>query len=313
MVEQNAEPVARSRGITLTDRTILGLFFIQRYRFLTIDQFARAAGMRRASASDQLRSLERHGLLGHFGNVGLRGHGKTPKVYYLKRKGFEAISRESDIPPELLGTHKETHVEARWSPQMYHRLHTVDLMIAAEVAIRERPNLSMVRTFLEYRRVKQGGHVMRETADLVANEDIPENRIIPDAAFVMENVETGRHALFFVEMDMGTERIVSAITRDRRITLHHRITQYDRYLQGGRFAHSYANFGEFRFFTLLFVTFGEQRVDNIRRQMHDLPAALAPYYRFTTFELACRDFLGPVWKSRSLSDDQRHPLVRMGD
>ena len=44
--------------------------------------------------------------------------------------------------------------------------------------------------------------------------------------------------------------------------------------------------------------------------MHDLPAALAPYYRFTTFERATADFLGPIWKTRSLTDDERHALVR---
>jgi hypothetical protein len=57
--------------------------------------------------------------------------GKTPKAYFLTRKGWEILSRESDIPPELIGSHKEIHVESRWSPQMYHRLHTVDLMISA--------------------------------------------------------------------------------------------------------------------------------------------------------------------------------------
>ena len=34
----------RERGIILTEGLVLGLFFVQRYRFLTIDQFARAAG-----------------------------------------------------------------------------------------------------------------------------------------------------------------------------------------------------------------------------------------------------------------------------
>ena len=32
---------------------------------------------------------------------------------------------------------------------MYHRLRTVDLMIALEVAVRARPHLSLVKTFLE--------------------------------------------------------------------------------------------------------------------------------------------------------------------
>jgi hypothetical protein len=43
----------RGAGFTLTRETALGLFFIQRYRFLTIDQFARAAALNRSTAVDQ--------------------------------------------------------------------------------------------------------------------------------------------------------------------------------------------------------------------------------------------------------------------
>src|SRR3954452_19345790 len=154
-----------ARGLILTDGAVLGLFFIQRYRFLTIEQFARVSAMHRETASKQLRALELHSLLGHYGNITLPGYGRTPKVYFLTRKGWEILSRESDIPSELIGTHKETHVEARWSPQMYHRLRRVDLRIAAEGAVRSREHLTMVRTCLEYRRVKRGTQVARETTD----------------------------------------------------------------------------------------------------------------------------------------------------
>jgi hypothetical protein len=41
-------------------------------------------------------------------------------------------------------------------------------------------------------------------------------------------------------MDMGTERIVSQITRDTRISLFYKLSQYDRYLQGMRYRHAYA-------------------------------------------------------------------------
>src|SRR3954452_6295876 len=109
------------RNLTLTDGSILGLFFMQRYRFLTISQFARVADLKKSTASSQLLMLERYGLLSHFGNTGLVGHGKTPKVYFLTRRGHEILLRESDIPPELIGHHKEIHVQSRWSPQMYHR------------------------------------------------------------------------------------------------------------------------------------------------------------------------------------------------
>jgi hypothetical protein len=249
-------------------------------------------------------------VLGHFGHVRIPGHGKTPKAYYLKRRGWELLKRESDIPDELLGPFVETHLEASWSPQMYHRLRLIDLVIALELGVRQRPHLNLVRTFVEYRRVRRGGRIARETTDFVAAEETPENRIIPDAAFVLENVETGRRGLYFLEMDMATERIVTQISHDRRLTLRFKFEQYDRYLRSRRFAQTYGAYGVFRNFTLLFVTFGDERIAHIRRALADLPAELHPYYRLATFEEAQANFLGPIWRSRSPEDGERSMLVR---
>jgi hypothetical protein len=289
----------------------LGLFFVQRYRFLTIDQYARAAGLRRATASDQTRYLERLGLLSHFGNTGLAGCGKTPKAYFLTRRGWEILNRETDIPPELIGSYKETKVDARWSPQMFHRLRTVDLLISAEVAVRARSHLSMVRTFLEYRRVQRPGrHIERETTDYVAKEETAANRIVPDAAFIMENITTKKRGLFLVEMDMGTERIVSYITRDDTITLLWKLAQYDRYLASMRYRLKYQDYGDFNSFTLLFVTTSEARIANIQREAGKLGEGMGAYYRFATFQTAMGDFLGAIWRSRILTDTTFYPLAR---
>jgi Replication-relaxation len=165
--------VGKSVRLTLTESTIAGLFFIQRYRFLTIDQFARAGGLHQSPASEQLRQFQRLGVLGFFGNTRLSGNGKTPKAYFLTRKGHDLLREESGIPPELLGEHKEVKVEAAWSPVMYHRLKTVDLLITLEVALRKRAHLALVQTFLEYRRVKRGNQFVHETMDYV---DSPPSR-----------------------------------------------------------------------------------------------------------------------------------------
>jgi hypothetical protein len=77
--------MAKSPVFTLTPAAVLGLFFVQRYRFLTIVQFAHTLGLSRHRAEDLLRALELRGVLGYFGNVRIPGHGKTPKAYYLKR------------------------------------------------------------------------------------------------------------------------------------------------------------------------------------------------------------------------------------
>ena len=43
---------------------------------------------------------------------------------------------------------------------------------------------------------------MRETTDFVAEEEISENKIVPDGAFIIENLTSNKRALFFLEMDM---------------------------------------------------------------------------------------------------------------
>ena len=92
----------------------------------------------------------------------------------------------------------------------------------------------MVATFTEHRRKKQGEQWVRKTTDYVAEEETSETHIIPDAAFILENVQTKKRGLFLVEMDRATERIVSAISRTQRLSLHHRMEQYDRYLKSLR-------------------------------------------------------------------------------
>src|ERR1700759_1938658 len=154
-------------SLTLTPAVALGLFFIHRYRFLTSAQVAKAAGLSKRHAEDVLYALFRRGIVASFGNVTIPGHGKTPKVYFLKRKGYELLRMESGIPEELIGSYSEVHQEATWSPVMYHRLRLLDVLIALEMQIRDRAHLNLVKTFVEYRRVKRGNRIARETTDFV--------------------------------------------------------------------------------------------------------------------------------------------------
>ena len=193
---------------------------------------------------------------------------------------------------------------------MYHRLRTVDLLIALELSVRKRPHLTIVKTFLEYKRIKRSNQIIGETMDYVDSNESGENKIIPDAAFILENIESRRRALFFLEMDMATERIITGSLAGNQTTLHRKFSQYDRYLKSLRFGKTYAEYGEFRSFTMLFVTTIETRIENIRRELSDFPADSARYYRLSTFDDAMENFLGAVWHSRLPSDTTRYPLVR---
>jgi hypothetical protein len=293
---------------TLSAGTLTGLYFMQKYRFLTIAQFARIAGFSVYHSAEVLRGLDRWGLVGWFGFVGMPGQGKAPKVYYLRRKGFDILCSEARVFADQMEPFSD--VQATWTPHMYHRLRIIDVLISAEIAIRKRPHLAMVKVFVEYRMRRRGTSPARETTDFVDSEETSENKLVPDAAFIMENIETGKRALFFVEMDMVSERIVSHIPRDQKITLHYKLAQYDRYLKSLRYSETYGEYGQFRSFILLFVTMSSERMGNILRHVHDLPVELSPYYRFTTFEDAMGDLFGQIWKSRSVADGQRYSLVR---
>jgi hypothetical protein len=299
---------AKARRTTLTEGTLRGLAYIQQYRFLTIAQFARIAGISNYHAGQVLQALETRQFVGYFGFTVIPGHGKTPKAYYLKRRGFEALILEGTHEPEELGPFSEVGQGYAWSPQMYHRLRLLDLFISLELQVADRPHLQLVRTLVEYRCLK-GSHA-RETSDYVAEPAISENRIVPDGAFILANAATGRRALFFVEMDMGTERITAPKSHDQRATIIGKFRQYDRYLTGGKFAQTYTQYGEFRAFLLLFVTIGQDRMTNIRAQSAKLPEQLHGYYRLAEFDAAVKDFLGPVWLSRDLSNTA--PLALVG-
>jgi hypothetical protein len=220
------------------------------------------------------------------------------------------LCSETNLLEEQTGSFTGVQKETTWTPQMYHRLRIIDVMISAEIAVQKRPHLALAHTFLSYRMIKKGSFVARETTDYVDKAETSDNKIVPDAAFILENIETKRRALFFLEMDMGSERIVSPMTKDKKNTLRYKFSQYDHYLKSLRYTQTYAAYGEFRSFVLLFVTLTEQRVENIRRELQNLPADLADYYRLTTFERAMGDFLGTIWKSRSLSDTKTYSLVR---
>jgi hypothetical protein len=138
--------MAQSTGRSFSTGTVTGLHFLQKYRFLTILQFAEIAGFSPYYTGAILRDLERWGLVGYFGNTGIPGQGKTPKVYFLKRRGWEILCAESllieDIPQFT-----EVHKEVSWTPQMYHRLRTIDLLLSLEIALRHRPHIRMMKVF----------------------------------------------------------------------------------------------------------------------------------------------------------------------
>ena len=50
-------------ALTLTNANLTGLFYVNRYRFLTIAQFAKVAGLSKRHAEDLLFTYARRGIV----------------------------------------------------------------------------------------------------------------------------------------------------------------------------------------------------------------------------------------------------------
>lgn len=267
-------------------------------------------GLRPKSASEMLLRLERQKLLSSFGNTGIRGYGKTPKMYFLTKGGHTILKDEGEALGWDVEPYRQVNVTSRWSPQMFHRLDTLDALVALERDVRSLTSYRLVKTLVEYRREKHGREWRAETTDYVADPPIAENKIVPDAGFVLESTETGRRALFLIEIDCGTERLttgkVDAISR----SFVHKLRQYDRYIYSGRVKARYKHLGDFSNFRLLVVTTSQNRIENMRRASTSLEADCDQFYRFATLEETTTNFLHAGWKSRSVADQKSYQLIK---
>jgi len=294
----------------ITDSAITALQFISSYRYLSVNQAATVTGLKPKSASELLLRLERQKLLASFGNTGIRGYGKTPKVYYLTKPGHLILSEECghlgiDVEP-----YRQININSRWSPMMYHRLATLDVMMALERDCRSLPHYSLVKTFVEYRREKVNHQWRRETTDYVAKPETSENRIVPDAGFILENTDTQQRALFLIEVDCGTEQLTTLQTSLIPQTFSHKINQYDRYVASKRITTRYQAWGDFSYFTLLVITDSDTRIQNMRSTLQTNSASLYRFYRFSTLDAVTENFLHDKWLSRDRADPQTYRLIK---
>lgn len=257
-----------------------------------------------------LLRLERERLLDHFGNAGIRGYGKTPKVYFLTKRGHALLCEEQEALGLPTPPYTQVNVSTRWSPLMYHRIATLDVLSFIERDCAQLADYELIGTLVEYRRQKVGSRWRKETTDFVANSNDPADKIIPDAGFALRHRSSDKRALFLIEVDRGTERLTTNQSDADIATYTAKLAQYDRYLASGRVADRYPQLGRFSGFHLLTITTSDVRINNMRRAAATLPTNFHPYYRFSTLNTVRQKFLHDGWLSRDHADDNTYSLIK---
>lgn len=301
--------MATVTDLSVTDVTLRALSAILEYRYLTVNQVATMCGLRPKSASEMLLRLERKKLLSFFGNTGIRGYGKTPKVYFLTKRGHAFLAEELAAQDQAIGPYRQINITSRWSPLMYHRLATLDVLSYVERDCRALQDYRLVGTLVEYRRERVGRRWRKETTDYVADSTDPKDKIIPDAGFALEQRASGKRALFLIEVDCGTTRLTTNQTEEVA-TFTAKLAQYDRYLASGRIKGRHPHLGQFAGFHLLVITESERRIANMRAAAQTLSPDFHPYYRFSALTTVRQNFLHDGWLSRDHADHTTYSLIK---
>lgn len=284
--------------VNVTERDLGGVELLKDYGKLTTSQIQRLLYPTLQKAQTRLLRLYEAGLVQRFAYpVLLREGGKGEYVYHLKSRPKTALTL------------------------LRHTLKLNDIRIEFELACGQEyakekgqgaGQVNLVGFIPEYKGVKgrrNDQKPVRATEDTVGGRG--EQRrgaqtLIPDAVICLENPATGKRALFFLEVDLGSEKLLST----DHYSLYKKIMLYKKYLETGGFERYRTSFGyDFKGFRVLTVMDSETRIARLRHAL--AKAGVQGFVWFTdTTTIKGANVLDKIWLMTDPSDDGKYSIVR---
>ncbi|MDA1190088.1 MAG: replication-relaxation family protein [Candidatus Poribacteria bacterium] len=285
----------------ITDRDIGVVLDLYKHRYLTTAQVERLRFPSRQTANRRLRVLIEHDYL-----KGYQSPGVEDRVFYLTPRGIDLVAQTLQCPTDELRAQRVSH-----APKDYYFLkHFIalnDFRITLTQALETRDDLGLLGFIPEHHGEKtaQGGWT-KYIRDFVCDIHDPERRIgyTPDAVFALRKGD-GR-ALFFVEIDRGTE----VLTNPEKGFLRAVGFYYRYFIEEGyqRYADDF-KCEPFKGFRVLFVTTSETRVENMRAAASELNLRERRFIWLTNMErIAPETIFAEIWKSAEMSDPNAYRI-----
>jgi len=286
--------------ITARDGEIL--LSVYKHRFLTVSQIQRLHFPSMQTAYRRVRLLRSQGLLEDFSIPNVE-----EAILTVGRKGLHEVA-------SLLGVGYE---ELRWAdtksrPRDYyfmrHFLAINDFRIRLFLDC-EGLGLKLLGFIPDYfgERTERGGtakYIKDVVCDIAGSRQ--EVSHTPDGVFSLER--DGKAALFFLEIDRGTEEVSDP---DKGVLKAVRF--YMNYLIDGKYQRYAKDFGtsEFKGFRVLFVTTSDRRISNVRQAVSALPVPdkAKRFFWLSTFDrIDTKGPFEPVWLSADIGDQGSYSL-----
>lgn len=295
----------RTNSAILTERDVALLVSLYKFRYLSLGQVERLHFASGQTAGRRVRRLRTAGVVDDF-----RVPGVDERLVRLTPQGLALVAEHLGVSVGDLGD-----MPTRTRPKDYyfvrHFLAASDFRITLTEACATRADTTLLGFLPEHLGVRTDGGVQKYLRDVIADVTRPGAKIThtPDAVFALERI--GRSALFFLEIDRGTEGI-SDPERGFAKTLRF----YLNYLASGGYQRYQADFGvgePFTAFRVLVVTSAGKRLENIRAVGGVLRFEPASAKRFIWLaesgDVSTDTLLGPMWRSLDPNDERRYAIV----
>ena len=230
----------------LTERDLQVPGLLEDYKMLTTSQIQQLLYPTLQKAQTRLLKMHKAGLVKRFAYpVLLSEGGRGEYVYHVNSKPKVALTA------------------------VQHTIQLNEVRIAFEIACRNSDKINLVGFIPEYRgKVKSDGRPGRNVEESVADPGAfgQETTIIPDAVICLGNSEIKKSALFFLEVDLGSEKL---ITEGRgKYSVLKKMLVYREYLEARGFER-YDDLFRFPFkgFRVLTVMNNTKRIQRLRREL----------------------------------------------
>ncbi len=228
-------------------------------------------------------------------------------IFTVSTAGLQAVAEALGVDREQLKW-SETKAKPRDYYFMRHFLAINDFRITLKLAC-EASGIRLLGFIPDYYGEKTDkGAVTKYIRDVICDvaRDRQEVSHTPDGVFALER--DGKAALFFLEIDRGTE-----VVGDSDKGVLKSIRFYTNYLLDGKYQRYTKDFGvqEFKGFRSLYVTTAPARLSNIRQAVAklDIPQKAQRFHWITTeHELTTQSIFTPIWLSLDPTDEKRYQI-----
>ena len=281
----------------VTGRDVAVIVDVYKYRYLSVSQIQALHFPSKCTAWRRLQALTAQGYLKAFIVPNI-----SERVFYVDRAGAEVVAGEMQVGFDDLYWHSSMK-----APKAYyflrHFLGINDFRIQLTQACQESA-IALLGFIPEYIGEKtEKGIIKKYLRDQVC--DITNSNVTlshtPDGVFSLE--KNGNAALFFLEIDRGTENMKE---------FSNCIAFYLNYWTGGQFKKYADDFGvsEFKTFRTLIITTGQKRLQNMREvtTRYPFPRKQAKRFLWGATDVSKETIFSPVWQSMDVEDDRLYTI-----